>query len=261
MLKVSINYHFNGSDYPLLKEAAALYLSEIPPTQRLELLARWCGFSTLVSFRTALSSQTVEDIFLVLDAVTARTFAEGRGISLDASACHHALASAAFAKVAREHPILHGDGYGRHSTYVLDYERREIQKTLPAAEVERAIFALRENRFSKGRAELLSVRKSNEFIRALAFCSALKPIKSINPKHSSYKLKHRAEERSYSLEGGAALPHQYVSNSSLIAAAFYAGFETDADRRKNYNSSPNIYFNISQRSMNAVIEQAPKEYA
>jgi len=261
MLKVSINYHFHDNDYPLLKEAAALYLSEISPTLRLELLSRWCGFSTLVSFRTALSSQTEKDIYLVLDTVAARTFAETRGILLDASACHHTLTSAAFAKVAREHPHLHGDGYGRHSAYVLDHERREIQKTLPAAEVGRAIFALRENRFEKGRTELLTVRKSDEFIRALALCSALTPIKTVNRKHSSYNLKHRAEERSYTLEGGAVLPHQYVSNSSLIAAAFYAGFETDADRRENNFSSPNINFNISQRSLNAAIEKAPKEDA
>jgi len=52
-----------------------------------------------------------------------------------------------------------------------------------------------------------------------------------------------------------------VSNSSLIAAAFYAGFETDADRRENNFSSPNINFNISQHSLNAAIEQAPKEDA
>lgn len=261
MLKVSINYHFNDSDFPLLKEAAALYLSEIAPTQRLELLARWCGFTTLASFRTALSSRAEADIYLVLDPAAARTFTGDRGITFDASACHHTLASAASAKVAREYPHLHGDGYGRYSVYIFDNDRRQIRTTVPAAEVGRAIFALREKRFLESREKLLTVQKEGEFIRALALCSALTSIKSINRKRTSYNLKHRAEERSYSLIGGATLPHQYVSNSSLIAAAFYAGFETDADGRESNRSNPNICFNISQRSLNAAIEQAPREYA
>ncbi|SLN74059.1 hypothetical protein ROA7450_04195 [Roseovarius albus] len=261
MLTISINYHFNCRDYPLLKEAAALYFPGIAPTHRLELISRWCGFTTLASLRNALRRVAESDIYLTIDPIKARTFADDRGISFDALACHQTLASVAFAKVAREYPYLHGDGYGQHSTYVLDREQKEIRKGVSAIEGSRRIFELREKRLVESREELLTVRKNDEFIRALALCSALKPIRNINRKQTSYNLKHRAEERNYFLAEGVTLTRQYVSNSALIAAAFYAGFETDADKRNNYPSSPNIYFNVSQRSLNEVIENAPKEYA
>jgi hypothetical protein len=259
MLTVGITYHFGGSDYPLLKEASALYLSEIAPTHRLELLARWCGFNTSVSLRTALNNVCKSDIFLKLDPRAAQVFAADRGIPFDLSALHHTLASAAQAKIARETPDLHGHGYGRNSVYLLDNEHRDIRKSVAAAEVETVVFALREKKFTESRKELIAVRESDNFIRALAFCSALKPIKSINRKHSSYNLKHRAEERGYELVEGVMLHRSYVSNSLLIAAALYVGFVTDADKRINGRSSPNAFFNISQGSLNDVIERAPRE--
>lgn len=255
MLEFGIGYHFGGSDYQILKDAAALYFPEIAPAHRIELLARWCGFNTSAALRTVLSNRKEYDVPFSLDPSAAQIFADDRGIAFDASALHHTLASAAQAKVARETPNLHAHGYGRHSVYLLDNERRKIWNSVSAAEFNSVILALREKKFSDSREYLTKVRESDQFIRALAFCSALKPIKGINRKHSSYNLKHRVEERSYALIGGVTLPRGYVSNTALIAAAFYLGFETDADKRASGRSNPNPCFNISQRSLNDVIKR------
>ena len=258
MLDVSIRYHFNDGDYDRLKAAAALYLGEVKPTHRMEIVARWCGYTTLASFRTGLRNGSA-NAGLVLAPAPARNFAESVGAKFEALSGHRLLASAAASKVAHQFPQLHGDGYGRHSVYVSDADRRNLRRSSPPGEVGRAIYMMAEVRFERSREDMLAGRNCDEFIRALAFCSELTPIKTLNPKQSSYGLKHRAEERSYRLAGGVELPRDYVSNSSFIAAAFYTGFSSNADRPHRDQSNPNLIFNISQKSLNEVIKRAPSE--
>ena len=196
---------------------------------------------------------------LALAPDAARNFAESVGARFDALSGHRLLAAAAAAKVAHQFPQLHGDGYGRHSVYVSDTDRRNLLRSSPPRDAGRAVYKMAEVRFERSRGEMLAGKNCDEFIRALAFCSELAPIKTLNAKQSSYGLKHRAEERSYRLAGGAELPRDYVSNSSFIAAAFYAGFSSNADRPHRDQSSPNLIFNISQKSLNDVIKRAPSE--
>lgn len=71
-------------------------------------------------------------------------------------------------------------------------------------------------------------------------CEWLRPmqkIKTINRRHTSYGLKHIFERDS----------GQYVTNGAFICAAVHSGFDY-----KLTPSNPNVSFNISERSLNAV---------
>ncbi len=66
-------------------------------------------------------------------------------------------------------------------------------------------------------------------------------IQGINERHSSYGLKHMIEH------SGAA---DYVTNGAFIAAAIHAGFTY-----KLTPHSPNVMFNISEKSLKAKMTQ------
>lgn len=85
---------------------------------------------------------------------------------------------------------------------------------------------------------LLQTDECNKALRWLAH--AIKR-KTINPKRSSYGLKHSVEHYMKSILNVA---NYYVANGSFICAALHAGFEMIQVR----DSSPNAFFNISERS-------------
>lgn len=254
MITASISYHFNGDDLPLLKQAAELHLRHVSPTQRLELVARWSGFSTLAGLRTTLGSSARSDVTFTLDPVAAQSFAEMRDIAFDANQLHQVLASTAQAKVARETPLLHNWGYGRGCLHPTREEYREITRDLPFNERWAAVNRAIDDDLTTRRAELLEIRGADEFLRALAFASCIQSIKTPNRRQSSYGLKHIAEKLDYSLNGGAYLPRYYVANSAMIAAAIYAGFTPHNPENigGEFNSSPNPAFNMSERSVKAL---------
>ncbi len=86
----------------------------------------------------------------------------------------------------------------------------------------------------------LLLRSEMMFRNACKWLTQVKKIKSINYKHSSYGLKHIAEE-----EIG------YVSNGAFIAAAIHCGFDV-----KEYCDWPNVHFNMSNKSINLILERS-----
>lgn len=85
----------------------------------------------------------------------------------------------------------------------------------------------------------------DECNRALRFLTHAVKRKTINARHSSYGLKHMAEDY---LESLSDVSNSYVANGAFICAAIHLGF----DVAPAGPGSPNVRFNISDRS--SVIE-------
>lgn len=85
--------------------------------------------------------------------------------------------------------------------------------------------------FDESRERLLN--SGAEIAKIANWLSGINKIKSINTHRSSYGMKHIAE-----IELG------YISNGAFIAAAIYCGY-----KYKAYNNSPNVSFNMSERSI------------
>lgn len=79
-----------------------------------------------------------------------------------------------------------------------------------------------------------------EFDRACDWLFFIDTIKTINPRSSSYSLKHMAEQYS---DG-------YISNGSFILTALHLGFDL-----KRTKGTPNACFNMSQRSINRALPE------
>lgn len=73
------------------------------------------------------------------------------------------------------------------------------------------------------------------FVKTCDWLSGITPIKTINKRYSSYGLKHLAER-----------DIGYITNGTFIAAAIHCGFQFWRRER-----SPNVYFNMSERSLKA----------
>jgi hypothetical protein len=91
----------------------------------------------------------------------------------------------------------------------------------------------RQKQLEAERKELLE--SSESCTRVCEWLADLKPIKTINRRHTSYGLKHIAEP-----EIG------YVTNGAFIAAAVHCGFNYETSRE-----SLNVFFGISERSIKA----------
>lgn len=93
----------------------------------------------------------------------------------------------------------------------------------------------------QGRNDLL--KATDEINRARAWLKTQQQRVSINPKHSSYGLKHVAERAA----GG------YISNGSLIAAALMEGWKVQRIDLDN----PNARLNISERHLKRSCNDRP----
>lgn len=72
------------------------------------------------------------------------------------------------------------------------------------------------------------------------------PITTYNKNHSSYRLKHLAEQRAAYYSAGEC---RYISNGALILAMIDAGFSFKLD-----GNSPNVIFNVSERAIRRIIK-------
>ncbi len=89
----------------------------------------------------------------------------------------------------------------------------------------------------------------------------IQPIKSVNMKHSSYRLKHIAEVTS---------PNHYLYNGVFILAALALGYPAKIPKPNEYGIylKPNVHFGMSERSIEKariaareVREQRAREHA
>lgn len=91
-----------------------------------------------------------------------------------------------------------------------------------------------EEQFKRNQEDLLESVAA--FEKACEWLEQIKKIKTINRKRSSYGLKHVAEK-----------DIGYITNGVFIAAAVHSGFEY-----KMYDNSPNVAFNMSEKSIKQI---------
>lgn len=89
--------------------------------------------------------------------------------------------------------------------------------------------------------ELLQLDWASDFASACG-----EPITTYNNNHSSYGLKHLAEQRAARYSAGEC---RYISNGALILAMIDAGF-----RFKRDGNSPNVIFNVSERAIRRIVK-------
>jgi hypothetical protein len=120
-------------------------------------------------------------------------------------------------RVMREHPLLNVSGYGLDRGWAPQVtDRKRLLEDY--------------------RAELLTPGSVETIAMVTRWAQTLTKIKTMNPRHSSYGLKHMAENR-------ADLGTGYVSNGQMIVAMLLAGFGIDA------RGTVNPQFNVSERSL------------
>ncbi len=93
----------------------------------------------------------------------------------------------------------------------------------------------RKKKFDDDRAEMYGSECEQQFMQACRFLAEVAPIATFNSRRTSYGLKHVCERWA----------GRYISNGMLIAAAIHSGFKW---RKVNWDS-PNVVFNISERSL------------
>ena len=225
---IILPFRFNQRDLEYIKFSAAENLKEIKsPPLRMEIVARSMGFRTYASMQAGLDEhRTLNAVF-----ETAEAFASERGIKISRLNVYLTLAGAAALKVANETAELNPDGYG----------------TLSNAGPPRS--------WNEERAKIMSGNHASGFLRALSFVTPIDKSKGRSRSApDSYGLKHRAEKRSYLLDGGVYLPVDYVNNWELIAAAIYAGFKPFQSGFGKGN--PNVDFNMAKVSIPMVLAGA-----
>lgn len=83
------------------------------------------------------------------------------------------------------------------------------------------------------KAQMKLLADTESFDKACLWLKNIKPMSSMNNKHTSYGLKHLAEK-----EIG------YITNGTFIAAAIHCGF-----KYKVRKGSPNVKFNMAEDSL------------
>lgn len=148
-------------------------------------------------------------------------------------------------------PSSHNWGYGRGRLEPSIADRNRIIVDLAIDERRPAVENKIQIDLDRRRTELLVTRDVAGFLKAVAFASCIQHIKSANDHQNSYLLKHMAQRLEFRLQSGVHLKSDYVSNTELIAAALYLRFRITQPRShgSNFNRSPNVTLNMSQRSL------------
>lgn len=105
-----------------------------------------------------------------------------------------------------------------------------------------------EGKLAEGREKLK--RELEQIAVCADWIKHLTPTKAINPRHSSYGLKHCVEEWSRTRADQGEDVLTYVTNGAFIAAAVGLGF------RFKYRETPNPAFNFSDKSLKAAVHLA-----
>jgi len=91
-------------------------------------------------------------------------------------------------------------------------------------------------------AQALLLANEEKFEAACDWMASLKKSEKINYKHSSYWLKHIAEQ---------TIGMGHLANGTLIAAALYCGFDFEQSKQPH-----NLVFNIDQDSLQAAYDES-----
>ena len=188
--------------------------------RRIELVARGLGFTSNAALRAKLDDQPFA---ATVDERAAAEFAHSVSLHLPRRLLSRTLARSMMEPIVEENPILTMHGFGipdRHGFYGPKYE----------------------DEFKRSRAAFYDESGCDQFELALLLLQHAPRRKTLNMKNWSYGIKHIAEDISRA-HGVRTDLGNYVSNGSIIVAAYYEGFLVRRARHRSLNA----FLNISAR--------------
>lgn len=211
------------SQLEIFKRRLEVFFPAIPSCHRVESLARALGSRNYNALLERINSDPTS--FEICDLDAFKMYLSDKGYEVEVEKPFVALASYAICCVMEKIPRLtwHGMGIG---------PSRDGRETASQHDA----------RFRDAREGMRSEPFAAEFLRSLTLIRRIVPIKTINPRTSSYKLKHIAENLKCVYPTGRRLGPHYVSNGAFIAAAVHSGY-----RHREYHGSFNTTFNMSER--------------
>jgi len=227
MLTLPIRIYF-VEQIDSMKADLTKYFPQIKSSHRVEALARALGFKTYAALRA-------RDLFAApieteVDWPSFQDYLKEKGFNSTAKPLYLAAGRAAvrlMLEMPRLEPNLTREGIGVDTQHHQGETPQQYSK-----------------RFYQARVDMLADSSIEEFLRSYTVVSRIPHTRTITTKHGAYKLKHIAEEASFTYPDGEASPAKYVCTGSLIAAALHAGFWY-----KSYPDSQNVHFNMLQKGI------------
>ncbi len=229
----TLSISLSTGDLPFLKDELKHKLPEIRPTHRAELLARWYGFRTYASLRTALSNSTT--VTTNIDWESACQFLKKCGYEKSSVPLCDTSAKLALRRVADKLPRLTQFGIGFGPRQANTDGTRETSEQY-------------NERFRQSREDLCTDYSAKAFLRSMAFLSEVGHIQTFSDS-GSYWVKHIAENFPSDYPCGKPLGPDYVPNGLLIAAAVHSGFRIRTNPPWPQCDDPNVSFNMSRRDL------------
>lgn len=227
MLTLPIRIHF-AEHIDSLKADLTKYYPQIKSSHRVEALARALGFKTYAALRAR--DLLASPIETQVDWPAFNNYLKEKGFNPTAKPLYLAAGRAAI-RLLIEVPVLEPNL--THEGIGVDREHHQGESPQSYA-----------RRFHQARMDLLLDSSVEEFLRSYMLVSRIPATRTITKKYGAYKLKHIAEESSFTYPDGEISPPKYVRTGSLIAAALHAGFWY-----KNYESPHAVNFNMLQKAI------------
>jgi hypothetical protein len=208
-------------------------LPRVKASHRIEAAARGLGFKTHAAM---LHGARVSDCTSsAADGAPFTSYLRERGFDVEPIHLYHAVAQVAVAAVMNKVPRLSMRGYG--------FGRPQWDSERKRWETGQEEYA----KFVEERAKLLSNHGIGQFLLALALVRRIPQTKTVRTGTGSYRLKHIAENMSFTCPDGTELGPRYVSNGALIVAALHAGFRMKTHLDHLGYDGINVTFNMSKR--------------
>lgn len=202
----------------------------IKSSHRVEALARALGFKTYAALRARDLFWSPVDTELNWEAFS--SYLKEKGFQPTAKPLYLAAARAAIRLILEMpelEPTLTREGIGISTTHHKGESTQEYVE-----------------RFRRARMDLLLDNSIEEFLRSYCLVSRISHTRTITKKRGAYKLKHIAENISFTYPDGEESPADYVCTGSLICAALHAGFRY----KHQYGDAPHLaYFNMLQKAI------------
>ena len=206
----SMHLHF-AAQIDSMKADLTKYFPEIKSSHRVEALARALGFNTYAALRSRdiFSSPVGEPFKVDVDWLAFSNYLKDKGFKPTAKPLYLAAGRASIMLILQVpglEPNLTREGNG---IAVRPGETRQEY-------IER---------FNRERMEMLSDASVEEFLRSYLFVTRIPHTRTVTTKRSAYyRLKHIAENLSFSYPDGEKSPAAHVRVGNLICAALHAGF-------------------------------------
>lgn len=217
----------------LIKSELRISCPHVKSSHRCEGVARGLGYRTYAALLA--DAKSIHPNAAIVNEGQFVAYLGEQGFGVEALSLYRAVGLAAFRAALEMEPILTQNGMG------IPQGLRDINGVKETISDRRAVF-------EKDRAEFQKSKSLDPFLLSLSLVQRIEKTRTMR-NLSSYGLKHLAENSHFLTPEGIHVPATYVSNGTFIAAAIYAGFSYKPPISGYIQSSLNLYFNMSKKSI------------